>query len=116
MPLALHCMCPKKLRVFGCAQTLHFAAEISETGYCCGVVAEEAAASLAPSPLLPNRLSGQEINENGLNGVHKSAFEPVTSSQNKRRKLNPHLSSDSDNHSQPTGSDPVVEEQADQRQ
>ena len=83
---------------------------------CCCDVADEAATSLAPSPLLPNRLSGQEINENGLNGVHKSAFEPVTSSQNKRRKLNPHLSSESDNHSQPTGGDPVVEQQGDQRQ
>lgn len=77
---------------------------------------EEAGASLAPTPLLPNRASGQEINENGLNGVHKSAFEPVTSSQNKRRKLNPHLSSESDNNTQPAGGDPVEEQQADLRQ
>ncbi|KAL3156040.1 PSII 6.1 kDa protein [Trebouxia sp. C0010 RCD-2024] len=76
---------------------------------------EEAGASLAPTPLLPNRASGQEINENGLNGVHKSAFEPVTSSQNKRRKLNPHLSSESDNNTQPTGGDPAEEQQGDHR-
>ena len=49
--------------------------------------ADEGAATLQPTPLIPSRFSGQEINENGLNGVHKSAFEPVTSSQNKRRKL-----------------------------
>ena len=80
-------------------------------------VAEEAATSLAPTPLLPSRFSGQEINENGLNGVHKSAFEPVTSCQNKRRKLNPHASSESDNNSQPTAGEPVVGhgQQGDQR-
>jgi len=48
-----------------------------------GCTADEAAGSQQPTPLMQNRFSGQEINENGLNGVHKSAFEPVTSSQNK---------------------------------
>lgn len=79
-------------------------------------VAEEAGAPLAPTPLLSSRFSGQEINENGLNGVHKSAFEPVTSSQNKRRKLNAHPSSESDNNSMPTTGEPVVEDQGHQQQ
>ncbi|KAA6419351.1 MAG: nitrogen regulatory P-II [Trebouxia sp. A1-2] len=65
---------------------------------------DEAAGSQQPTPLMQNRFSGQEINENGLNGVHKSAFEPVTSSQNKRRKLAAHPSSESDNNSQPHAS------------
>ena len=87
---------------------------IAIDGSVANVTAEEAATSLAP--LLPSRFSGQEINENGLNGVHKSAFEPVTSCQNKRRKLNPHASSESDNNSQPTAGEPVVMQQGDQRQ
>ena len=108
MPVPEHCSSQQKMHIVA------YVSRIAER-HCCGV-AEEAGACLAPSPLLPNKLSGQEINENGLNGVHKSAFEPVTSSQNKRRKLNPHLSSESDNHSQPTSGDPVVEQQGDQRQ
>lgn len=70
--------------------------------------ADEAAGSQQPTPLMQNRFSGQEINENGLNGVHKSAFEPVTSSQNKRRKLAAHPSSESDNNSQPHASEAAV--------
>ena len=54
---------------------------------------------------MQNRFPGQEINENGLNGVHKSAFEPVTSSQNKRRKLAAHPSSESENNSQTKASE-----------
>jgi len=69
-----------------------------------GCTADEAAGSQQPTPLMQNRFSGQEINENGLNGVHKSAFEPVTSSQNKRRKLAAHPSSESDNNSEPHAS------------
>ena len=81
-------------------------------------VADEAAGVLQPTPRLPSRFSGQEINENGLNGVRKSAFEPVTSSQNKRRKLTGHPSSDSENNSQPppvVGDDTVKAEDHHQR-
>ena len=58
---------------------------------------------------IPNRLGGQEISKNGLNGVHKSAFEPVTSTQHKRRKLAAHNSSESDNNSQPHAHEQAVE-------
>lgn len=58
---------------------------------------------------MPSRLTGQEINRNGLNGVHKSAFEPVTSAQNKRRKLTPHNSSESENNSQPHTHENIAE-------
>ena len=79
-----------------------------------GCTADEAAGPLQPTPLIPFRFSGQEMNENGLNGVHKSAFEPVTSSQNKRRKLTAHPSSESDNNSQPTAGQ-AAEEREDQQ-
>ena len=58
---------------------------------------------------VPNRFSGQEISKNGLNGVHKSAFEPVTSTHNKRRKLAAHNSSESDNNSQPQAHEQTAE-------
>ena len=77
--------------------------------------ADEGAGSLQPTPLIPSRFSGQEINENGLNGVHKSAFEPVTSSQNKRRKLAAHPSSESENNSQPTAGEADLKHDAQQQ-